>query len=194
MDQAIDLSSSSEADPGNEPFSFSNNFPAIGDEWLGSFNADEFGEEALSGPPKKPRVHGPDETLDDQAPPVSFGPNTLQDLQDAAITVPPVNEADKLYSEILEMFPGISHTYVEDLMTRHKSSQHLDAELNESNPGFELAMARDVIFEEILEQRSYPKEKSGNGKRKREEPEENKDDWESDRQNMVEALGYGPAA
>ncbi|KAL4807685.1 hypothetical protein BDV18DRAFT_106933 [Aspergillus unguis] len=198
MDQAIYISSPSEAGQDDEtlPFLEDYNLPALDDEWLASFNADAFRGDALDRPSKRQRVRGLDDAALEQS---SFdlldslAPNTLHDPQDRTPNPSATDERAQLLLQILEMFPGISHTYVQDLIAHHTASHRLDADLGAINVGFELAIAKDAIYEEILEQASYPKEDSAKSKRKRDESEED-EGWDSDKSDVAKAHGYGHAA
>ncbi|KAL4919560.1 hypothetical protein BDW62DRAFT_199879 [Aspergillus aurantiobrunneus] len=144
--------------------------------------------------PKKQRVRGPDDTAIDQTsfdPLASQGP-TSQYPRDAHLITPAANETDPLLLQILEMFPNISHTYVKDLITRHRASLQIDADLKAN--GVDLALCREAVYEEILEQKSYPTQDSENSKRKRENSSEDGDDWETISHQTNTAAYFSAAA
>ncbi|KAL5003273.1 hypothetical protein BDV10DRAFT_68913 [Aspergillus recurvatus] len=140
--------------------------------------------------PKKRRIHGPENAVLNQVlsgPLASRGPDPSLPSTAAAADGP-----DQLFLQILEIFPGISHTYVRGLIFQQKIALRLGADIKAR--GFDLATSRNAIYEEILGQKSYPKQDSENGKRKREESEEAEVNWERTTQNATNSPEYFEAA
>ncbi|KAL4923972.1 E3 ubiquitin-protein ligase RNF216 [Aspergillus undulatus] len=195
MDQAIYVSSSSSGSS-NDGQSLLYGFDDYGipdDEWPEYYDRD-LGENATGRPPKKQKVRGLDGTANDEALDTlaSLGPSSSQLPLDVINLVPEADQPDLLFSQTLEMFPGISHTYVKDLIARHKGSLQLDAELKGS--GYEMALARDAIYEEILGQKAYPKQDSENAKRKRAESSDSDDNWMSRTTSQTNTIPYSQIA
>ncbi|KAE8348655.1 hypothetical protein BDV28DRAFT_81746 [Aspergillus coremiiformis] len=80
----------------------------------------------------------------------------------------------QLLPQILEIFPDISHQYVEELITRHKKTMS-DGAGGAGYFAFEPLLAKETILEEILENPSYPKQEKL--KRKTEEADESDSHW-----------------
>ncbi|KAL4946360.1 hypothetical protein BDV06DRAFT_136788 [Aspergillus oleicola] len=161
------------------------------DEWPEFFDP---GESATSRHPKKQRVSGSGSTTQHQSPLgmlPSLGPDASEYLLNATKQAPAADQAELLLLQVLEMFPGISHTYVQGLIDRHKSSLSVNVDTGEA--GFELAIARDAVYEEILEQKSYPKQESEGGKRKRQDSSEG-DDWIDKTAHQTRSQPYSYAA
>ena len=89
------------------------------------------------------------------------------------LTPAPTTDA-ALLAQILEIFPDISHQYVDELIARHKDTMSTD---NGNTPfiGFGLFLVKETIIEEILENPSYPKQEKL--KRKANEEDEDGDHW-----------------
>ncbi|KAL3431231.1 hypothetical protein BDV09DRAFT_153895 [Aspergillus tetrazonus] len=195
MDQAIYISSSSEDGFNDDPslFDEGDNFQdqLPDEERFAAYLDREIPEELFPDRfPKKQRIHGPGDVALDQmlSSPLAFrGPDPPQSSMAAA-----ADGTNTLFLQILEIFPGISHTYVKDLIAQKTVAFRLGADLKAR--GFELALLRDSIYEEILGQNSYPKKDSENGKRKREESEEADISWERTLQNATNSPEYFEAA
>ncbi|KAL4980102.1 hypothetical protein BDW66DRAFT_70123 [Aspergillus desertorum] len=195
MDQAIYISSSSEDEFDGDPsfFDKADNFQEKlpdGEQYAAYLHRGIPEDLLPDSLPKKQRIHGPENPALDQvfSGPLAFRtPDPSRSLMAAA-----PDGTDQLFLQILEIFPGISHTYVKDLIAQQKLALRLGADFNEC--GFNLAVTRDAICEEILGQKSYPKQNSQNGKRKREESEEADVKWERTTQNATNSPEYFEAA
>ncbi|KAL2837178.1 hypothetical protein BJY01DRAFT_251596 [Aspergillus pseudoustus] len=195
MDTPIYISSSSDYDDDSVLEDY--RFDALDNQWPPRIAHDGLvpaGNTAYR-PVKKQRVRGPDvadpnDSVDALL--ADLGPNTLQNLQDAYRAVQPADPTDTLLVQILEIFPGISHTYVTELIARHKAALARTAS-NKPN-GVQLAMSRDTIYEEILGQNSYPKQEVEAAKRKREGSETGEDNWQKNTLYQSEASAYYRAA
>jgi TRIAD3 protein (E3 ubiquitin-protein ligase RNF216) len=194
MDQAIYISSSEDGfndDPSlfDEDDNFQEQLPD--EERFAVYLDREIPEELFPDRfPKKQRIHVPGDVALDQmlsSPLASRVPDPSQSSMAAA-----ADGTNTLFLQILEIFPGISHTYVKDLIAQKTVAFRLGADLKAR--GFELAVFRDSIYEEILGQKSYPKQDSENGKRKREESEEADVSWERTLQNATNSPEYFEAA
>ncbi|GAB1193813.1 hypothetical protein APSETT444_003043 [Aspergillus pseudonomiae] len=131
-------------------------------------------------PAKKMRSHYPSaaETagLINESLPIGLDniPTPSRHITNPALTVlddptpsPTANAA--LLPQILEIFPDISHQYVEELIARHKDTMSASGG---DTPfiNFGLFLVKETIIEEILENASYPKQEKL--KRKTEEEED----------------------
>ncbi|KAJ0414935.1 hypothetical protein BJY00DRAFT_270423 [Aspergillus carlsbadensis] len=151
-------------------------------------------------PKKKQRVRGPDLTAINDAPNAllaSLGPNTSQPAQDPRRpeqpAAQPTGATDPLLVQLLEIFPDISHTYVLELIARHKAALVQRGNLQEAD-SVQLALSRDSIYEEILAQKSYPKQAAEASKRKREEADSREPNWQNDTLHQSEPMAYSRAA
>ncbi|RDW78637.1 E3 ubiquitin-protein ligase RNF216 [Aspergillus mulundensis] len=196
MDQAIYISSDGEPDDDQSAFSEDDDFQEqlAADDWFAAYLDTGITEEGLPGrPPKRQRVHGPEDAIDGI---LSTNPLASRGLEypgypQAATSMAPATDGTvALFAQVLEMFPDISHAYVLGLMGKHKVALGPDAG---QTRGFNLAIARDAIYEEILGQKSYPKQDNENSKRKREESED-EDIWKSGSLNANNSHGYCEAA
>ncbi|KAL3456090.1 hypothetical protein BJX64DRAFT_294397 [Aspergillus heterothallicus] len=146
-------------------------------------------------PAKKQRVRGPDVTnLTDSSNALlaNLGPNTSPNLQNLHRATLPVDATDSLIVQILEIFPDISHTFVRGLIARHQAAF---ARTTDGQPnGVQLALSRDAIYEEILGQKSYPKQDAEAAKRKRDDSETGEDGWQKNTLHQSEAYAYSRAA
>ncbi|KAL4801135.1 hypothetical protein BDV19DRAFT_8513 [Aspergillus venezuelensis] len=188
----VSSSDSYDSDGGVNLISDSDEFESLPDDGWPEFD-DPAG--STSRNPKKPRVGGSEGTTHAQSSsdllPI-LGPGASDFLLDATKSAPVADPAESLLLQVLDMFPGISHTYVQGLIARHKSSMSISANTGEA--GFGLAIARDAIYEEILDQRSYPKQDSEKAKRKREASSEGEDDWMSKAATQNRSQPYAHAA
>ncbi|KAL5048160.1 hypothetical protein BDW71DRAFT_25897 [Aspergillus fruticulosus] len=194
MDQAIYISSSSEDEFGDDQslFDEAGNFQEelLDGEPFAAFFHRGIPEELFPDRlPKKQRIHGPENAALDQVLPSPLASRGLYPSQSSMAAAADGN--DQLFLQILEIFPGISHTYVKDLIGQ-KVALRLGPDFKAR--GFDLAILRDAIYEEILGQKSYPKQDSENPKRKREESEEAEANWERATQNAINNPEYFEAA
>ncbi|KAL3478611.1 hypothetical protein BJX99DRAFT_102003 [Aspergillus californicus] len=162
------------------------------EDWHREYGQADLGESYTDRPPKKPRVRGPDGIAHDEP---SFGPlaslgSNHQSLQDANATAPVANDIDPLLTQILEIFPDIQHSYVNDLITRHMAS--LQTQMGVQANAVDLALCRDAVYEEIL-LHPYPKQKE-QPKRKRKDSYEGEDKWENNTLYQTEAQLYARTA
>lgn len=178
-----------------------NELPGQDDTWAPDFDGEIPTEGVIGRLQKKQRVHGWSGTSlsqDSFAPFVSLGPVASQIPQisqdtDLIPSVEPADdETDALLLQVFDTFPDISHTYVTDLIARHRDFLALDSGVSAN--GIDLAFYRDAVYEEILAQESYPKQDNENGKRKREESHSSENDWESDKTHQTNAHIYSEAA
>ncbi|KAE8385925.1 hypothetical protein BDV23DRAFT_164041 [Aspergillus alliaceus] len=91
--------------------------------------------------------------------------------------IPPSTAETHLLAQILEIFPDISHQYVEGLIARHKKTISASGS-NATCSAFEPLMAKEIIVEEILEGPSYPKQEKLKRKTgETDETDKNDDHW-----------------
>ncbi|KAL4909303.1 hypothetical protein BDW74DRAFT_146351 [Aspergillus multicolor] len=200
MDQAIYISSDDESDESVSAFFEDDSFeeqPEYEELFAAYPDTGFLEEEGLPDRlPKRQRIHSLENGAIDKTlltnPLESQGLDPSGHPQAATLIAPAIDGTVSLLSQTLEMFPGISHTYVRGLMGKHKVAPQPDADLN--HDGFNLAIARDAIYEEILAQKSYPKQEDETSKRKREGSDEGEDTWRSNSQNANNSHGYCEAA
>ncbi|KAL4787889.1 hypothetical protein BJX76DRAFT_248307 [Aspergillus varians] len=197
MENAIYIASSYTDSSEDDVYLFPEDYNLLepDDEWPHVIGEQTPGVGSTARLPKKQKTRGPNGTAFSQtslSPLTSLGPNSSRYPQEAGLIAPAADSTDTLLLETLEMFPDISHTYVKDLIARHRASVVLDPDLRAN--GVDLALSRDAVYEEILEQKSYPKQNSENAKRKREDLDENEDDWESNTMHQTNAYTYSEAA
>ncbi|KAL4951825.1 hypothetical protein BDW69DRAFT_169012 [Aspergillus filifer] len=189
----VSSSSSYDSDGGVNLISDSDEFASLPDDGWPEFY-DPVGS-TTSRNPKKPRVGGSEGTNHAQSSSdllPTLGPGAPDFLIDANKQAPVADPAESILLQVLDMFPGISHTYVQGLIARHKSSLSISTDTGEA--GFGLALVRDAVYEEILDQKSYPKQDSENAKRKREASSEGDDDWMSKTAKETRSQPYSYAA
>ncbi|KAL4968418.1 E3 ubiquitin-protein ligase RNF216 [Aspergillus stella-maris] len=189
----VSSSDSYDSDGGVNLISDSDEFESLPDDGWPEF--DDPAGNTTSRNPKKPRVGGSEGTTHAQSPSEllpNLGPGASDFLVDATKKAPVTDPAESLLPQVLDMFPGISHTYVQGLIARHKNPLSISADIVEA--GFGLAIARDAIYEEILDQKSYPKQDSEKAKRKREASSEGEDDWMSKTATQTRSQPYAHAA
>ncbi|KAL2819095.1 hypothetical protein BJX63DRAFT_27593 [Aspergillus granulosus] len=170
------------------------------DSVFGDYYSDARDEPAAAGnaayrPAKKQRVHGPD--IDGPTDPSDallayLGANASQNLQNPYQIAQPADATDPLLVQILEIFPDISHTYVTELITRHKDTLAVTA--SDQPLDVQLALSKHAIYEEILEQRSYPKQDVEAAKRKRENSDSGEASWQNNMLHQNEPNTYSRAA
>ncbi|KAE8140637.1 hypothetical protein BDV38DRAFT_240056 [Aspergillus pseudotamarii] len=110
--------------------------------------------------------------LDDILTPSRHTTNPALTVLDGPTPAPTTDAA--LLPQILEIFPDISHQYVEELIARHKDTMSADGG-NTPFIAFGLFLVKETIIEEILENPSYPKQEKL--KRKTKEGDEDDDHW-----------------
>ncbi|KAL3440895.1 hypothetical protein BJX65DRAFT_17802 [Aspergillus insuetus] len=190
----------------DSPISISSGTDFDGDSVFGDYGFDvlddRFPRNAYDGnatyrpPTKKQRVRGPDLAAVNDAPYAlltSLGPNTSQPTQDPRRTAQPADATDPLLVQLLEIFPDISHTYVSELIARHKAALVQQGYPRDAD-SVQLALSRDAIYEEILTQKSYPKQAAEASKRKREEGDSREPNWQADTLHQSEPTAYSRAA
>ncbi|KAL2854522.1 hypothetical protein BJX68DRAFT_264427 [Aspergillus pseudodeflectus] len=195
MDSPISISSGTDFDDdsifGDYGFDVLNN-PLPGNAYGGN----AVGNAAYRPPTKRQRVRGPDLTTINDAPNAllaSLGPNSWQPTQDPRRAAQPADATDPLLVQLLEIFPDISHTYVSELIARHKAALVQRGNLQEAD-SVQLALSRDAIYEEILTQKSYPKQAAEASKRKREDADSKEPNWQTDTLHQSEPTAYSRAA
>ncbi|KAL5337742.1 hypothetical protein BJX70DRAFT_368644 [Aspergillus crustosus] len=167
MDYPISISSDDDSG-GDYGYTDAYNFYDPDGEWGYATAAGNSGNGSINRPSKRARVRGPDDTAFDEVdfgPLASLSPNSSQYPQDTNSVAPEVSNAETLLLQVLEIFPDISHTYVKDLIDRHRASLLANTDFSPNN--VEIALSTDAIYEEILGHKSYPKQESEKGKRKR---------------------------
>jgi TRIAD3 protein (E3 ubiquitin-protein ligase RNF216) len=177
------------------PFPDEYDFPEQNDFWGNNIPGENSRNGSIDRPFKRTRVRGPDGTALDEiafGPLASPGPNSSQYPQNTNSVTPEANNTDSLLLQVLEIFPDISHKYVKDLIARHRASQLATTDFRPNN--VEIALSAEAIYEEILGQTTYPKEETEKGKRKRENSEEDKNDWEDNKIHQSYPYVYSDAA
>ncbi|KAL2862776.1 uncharacterized protein BJX67DRAFT_291919 [Aspergillus lucknowensis] len=191
MDSAIYISSSSDDSDGKQ-FTEADEFFDQEDHWPRQIPNEASWTELTDRLAKKQRVRGPDVTGFDEAsvvPLASLDPNSSHYLQDAPHQVAQLADAtDSLLAEILEIFPDISHAYAVKLIDRHRP-----ATKDPQPKAVQFALSKDAIYEEILGQKSYPKQEAENPKRKREDRGERDSNWENNTLYQSQANAYSRA-
>ncbi|KAK6835382.1 hypothetical protein RU639_002238 [Aspergillus parasiticus] len=110
--------------------------------------------------------------LDDVPTPSRHTTNPALAVLDDPIPTPTTDPA--LLPQILEIFPDISHQYVEELIAQHKDTTSANGG-DTPFVAFGLFLVKETIIEEILENPSYPKQEKL--KRKTVEADEDDNHW-----------------
>ncbi|KAL4867154.1 hypothetical protein BDV12DRAFT_171833 [Aspergillus spectabilis] len=173
-------STSSDKSDDDYPFPDDNDIPEQDDFWGKNIARENSRNGSIDKPFKRARVRGPDDTALDKYP-----QNTNPVTSEA-------NNTNSLLLQVLEIFPDISHKYVKDLIARHRASLLATTDFYPNN--VEIALSAEAIYEEILGQTTYPKEEPEKGKRKREGPEDDKNDWEDNTLHQSQPYVYSEAA
>ncbi|KAL4878902.1 hypothetical protein BJY04DRAFT_220733 [Aspergillus karnatakaensis] len=163
--------------------------------WPNVHGGGNFRNGSMDRPSKRPRVRGPELSLNDELAfslLASLDPNSSQTAQETAFVASAAEVTDPLLLQVLEIFPDISHKYVKDLIARHRLALLGNTDLQPNN--LDIAVSADAIYEEILGQKTYPKQEVDKGKRKRESSEEARPDWEEDRTHKTHSYVYSEAA